>query len=288
MPSATRQDRARDRPGRRAATAEVLQVINSSPGDLAPVFDAILEKAHSLCGVAFGFLQLYDSGKFRAVAVRGVPNSVAAVLRQPIEPTPGLPPARLLDGERIVQEADMAALVADGRGGPRAEAIIENGVRTALFVPLRKRRRLPWLYRSFSPGGAAVHRQADRAAAELRGAGGHRDGERAADHRDARGIGAADRDRRGACRSSIPRPATSRRCSTRYWRRRIRLCGAAHRQLVHSTMASTSARLRRAAMPDDIRRALRNGPVRRSRSARHRSACSHGERVRSHSRSAAA
>ena len=67
-----------------------------------------------------------------------------------------------------------------------------------LLVPLRKDDALLGSSSHLPPGGPAVHRQADRAAGELRGAGGHRDGERAADHRDARGAGAADRDRRGA------------------------------------------------------------------------------------------
>jgi adenylate cyclase len=120
------------------ATAEVLQVINSSPGDLAPVFEAILEKVHRLCGVALSCLQLYEDGKFRAGGVRGLSEALAELLRQPVEFPPGAPPSRLLGGEQFVHVADMAEVAREIPDDLRAQATAEQGLHTVLFVPLRK------------------------------------------------------------------------------------------------------------------------------------------------------
>src|SRR5262249_10056825 len=90
------------------ATAEVLQVINSSPGDLAPVFNAMLEKAMRLCEAAFGALRTYDGNSFRAVAVHGVPEPFAEFYaHNPPSYGPGTGPVRLLRGEPFVHVADL-------------------------------------------------------------------------------------------------------------------------------------------------------------------------------------
>jgi two-component system NtrC family sensor kinase len=119
---------------RQTATTEVLRTINSSRGDLTLVFDTILEKAHRLCGAAKGALVTYDGEVFRAVATRGVSHEYAAMLRAPQDNPPGSPPQLLLQGERLVQIPDMGELEFPI---PRTAARLE-GVRTVLFIPLRK------------------------------------------------------------------------------------------------------------------------------------------------------
>jgi GAF domain-containing protein len=117
-----------------AAASEILQIINSSPGDLAPVFDAILEKAHALCDAPCGSLQIYDGTLYRAVAVRGLPAPWEAILREGIAP-----PSLLKPTAEILHIADCAEMLVHHPDVPMLRATVEIGeVRTLLIVPLYK------------------------------------------------------------------------------------------------------------------------------------------------------
>jgi GAF domain-containing protein len=122
------------------ATAEILQVINRSPGDLTPVFDAMLEKAMRLCEAAFGQLAAYDGERFRTSATQGVPAAFAEYRRNnPPNYGPGTTPSRILEGERVICTDDLKAEPAYQLGEPNRRAVVDlGGARSALIVALRK------------------------------------------------------------------------------------------------------------------------------------------------------
>ena len=162
----------------------------------------MLEKAHAPVRSALSALcSSMTASSFRAVAVRGVPETCCRVA----DASRSDPPARntrcgrLLGGERIVHVADLVRTLRLAARRPAQPSAGRSRVRApCCSCRCARTMRCSAVITDLSPGSPAVHRQADRAVAELRRAGGHRDGERAADHRDARGPGAADRDRRGA------------------------------------------------------------------------------------------
>src|SRR5258708_1927619 len=117
-----------------AAATEVLEIINASPGDLAPVFDAMLEKAMHLCEAALGSLRIYDGEYIRAVAVRGESGPFADELRRGFRASGGPIAQPLIDGEPFVHIADLAEF-----DDPMSRRSVEHsGNRTLLAVPLRK------------------------------------------------------------------------------------------------------------------------------------------------------
>jgi signal transduction histidine kinase len=122
------------------ATSEVLSVISRSPGDLAPVFNAMLESATSICEANFGTLYLYEGDELRMVAAHNVPPAfVQARQRGPFHPIPGGNIAEAIRTRQAVQLADLAATRFYAERYPQiVDAVELGGIRTTLVVPMLK------------------------------------------------------------------------------------------------------------------------------------------------------
>jgi signal transduction histidine kinase len=123
------------------ATADVLKVISSSPGELDPVFEAMLASATRICESKFGSLLLYDGGAFRFAAIFGAVEGWAEFRRQagPFNPSGDQPLGRLVATKQVQHVTDMKNEASYIRRDPEFVALVEvAGARTLLSVPMLK------------------------------------------------------------------------------------------------------------------------------------------------------
>jgi GAF domain-containing protein len=122
------------------ATADVLRVISSSPGELQPVFQAMLENATRICEAKFGTMYFREGDAFRAVAMHGAPPAYAeARLHKLVRPGPNTGIGRAMATKRVVQVEDASADPGYSTGDPmRVAAVDLGGIRTLLVVPMLK------------------------------------------------------------------------------------------------------------------------------------------------------
>src|SRR4030088_659904 len=120
------------------ATSEVLEVISSSPGELEPVFDAVLANATRVCGAKFGTMTLLDGDNIRQVAVYNVPTAFAELPQlQGFRPHPKSALGQVLETKQVVHIADLRENAAYLERNPIVVALSEvAGARTLVIVPM--------------------------------------------------------------------------------------------------------------------------------------------------------
>ena len=123
-----------------AATAEVLRVISSSPGNLEPVFETILANATRLCEAKFGTLYVCEGDRLRIVATHNVPPTYAEARRRgPIHPAAGGALGQVIRTKQTVHLDDLAATRAYVERHPTVvEAVELGGIRSSVAVPMLK------------------------------------------------------------------------------------------------------------------------------------------------------
>jgi signal transduction histidine kinase len=138
------------------ASSEVLQVISSSPGDLQPVFQAMLEQATRICGAKVGSLALYEGDLWRVVARHNAPRELATKLgNTPYRAHPQSALGQVARTKEVIQLRDIAAGKPYAQRDPTHVAFVEiAGARTMLAVPMLKEDHLK--------GAIAIWRTDDR------------------------------------------------------------------------------------------------------------------------------